>query len=35
MRLIDADALIERIKYSSYDYERVRIDTVRSNRKYF
>lgn len=28
MRLIDADALIERIKYSSYDYERVRIDTV-------
>ena len=28
MRLIDADALIERIKYSSHDYERVRIDTV-------
>ena len=28
MRLIDADALIERIEYSSYDYERVRIDTV-------
>lgn len=28
MRIIDADALIERIKYSSYDYERVRIDTV-------
>ena len=28
MRLIDADALIERIEYSSHDYERVRIDTV-------
>lgn len=28
MRLIDADALIERIKYSSYNYEKVRIDTV-------
>lgn len=28
MRLIDADALIERIKYSSHDYEKVRIDTV-------
>lgn len=28
MRLIDADALIERIGYSSHDYERVRIDTV-------
>lgn len=28
MRLIDADALIEKIKYSNYDYERVRIDTV-------
>lgn len=28
MRLIDADALIKRIKYSSHDYERVRIDTV-------
>ena len=28
MRLIDADALIERIKYSSHEYERVRIDTV-------
>lgn len=28
MRLIDADALIERIKYSNHEYERVRIDTV-------
>ena len=28
MRLIDADTLIERIKYSSHEYERVRIDTV-------
>lgn len=28
MRLIDADALIEKIKYSSHDYEKVRIDTV-------
>ena len=28
MRLIDADALIERIKYTSNEYERVRIDTV-------
>lgn len=28
MRLIDAEALIEKIKYSSHDYERVRIDTV-------
>lgn len=28
MRLIDADALIERIKYLSHEYERVRIDTV-------
>lgn len=28
MRLIDADELIENIKYSSHDYERVRIDTV-------
>ena len=28
MRIIDADALIERIKYSSYDDERVRIDAV-------
>lgn len=28
MRLIDADALIERIKYSSHEYERVRIDTI-------
>lgn len=28
MRLIDADALIERIKYSSHEYEKVRIDTV-------
>lgn len=28
MRLIDADALIERIKYSSHEYERVRIDAV-------
>lgn len=28
MRLIDADALIERIKYSSHEYERVRINTV-------
>lgn len=28
MRLIDADALIERIKYTSHDYEKVRIDTV-------
>ena len=28
MRLIDADALIERIKYSFYDNERVRIDMV-------
>lgn len=28
MRLIDADALIERIKYQSHEYERVRIDTV-------
>lgn len=28
MRLIDADALVKRIKYSSHDYERIRIDTV-------
>ena len=28
MRLIDADALIEKIKYSSHDDERVRIDAV-------
>ena len=28
MRLIDADALIEKIKYSSHEYERVRIDAV-------
>lgn len=28
MRLIDADALIERINYLSHDYERVRIDIV-------
>lgn len=28
MRLIDADALIEKIKYSSYDDEKVRIDIV-------
>lgn len=28
MRLIDADALIERIKYLSHEYKRVRIDTV-------
>lgn len=28
MRLIDADALIERIKYSFHNHERVRIDTV-------
>ena len=28
MRLIDADALIERTKYSFYDNEKVRIDTV-------
>ena len=28
MRLIDADALIEKIKYSSHDDERVRIDVV-------
>lgn len=28
MRLIDADALIERIEYSSHNYERVRIDTI-------
>lgn len=28
MRLIDADALIEKIKYSSHDDERVRIDIV-------
>lgn len=28
MRLIDADALIERIKYSFSDNERVRIDMV-------
>lgn len=28
MRLIDADALIERIKYSNHEYERVRIDTI-------
>ena len=28
MRLIDADALIEKIKHSSHEYERIRIDTV-------
>lgn len=28
MRLIDADELIENIKCSSYEYERVRIDTI-------
>lgn len=28
MRLIDSDALIKRIEYSSHEYERVRIDTV-------
>ena len=28
MRLIDADALIEKIKYSSHDDERIRIDVV-------
>lgn len=28
MRLIDADALIEKIQYSSHDDERVRIDAV-------
>lgn len=28
MRLIDADALIKRIEYSSYNYEKIRIDTV-------
>lgn len=28
MRLIDADALIEKIRHSSHDYERVRIGTV-------
>lgn len=28
MRPIDADALIERINYSFYPYERVRIDTI-------
>ena len=28
MRLIDADALIERIQYSFHNHERVRIDTV-------
>lgn len=28
MRLIDADALIKRIEYSSHDYERIRVDTV-------
>lgn len=27
-RLIDADALIEKIKYSNYDYEKIRIDAV-------
>lgn len=27
-RLIDADELIENIKCSSYEYERVRIDTI-------
>lgn len=28
MRLIDADELIENIKCSSYEYERVRMDTI-------
>ena len=28
MRLIDADALIEKIQYSNHDDERVRIDAV-------
>ena len=28
MRLIDADALIERIQYSFHNHERARIDTV-------
>lgn len=28
MRLIDADELIENIKCSSYEYERIRIDTI-------
>lgn len=28
MRLIDADVLIQKIKYLSYDYEKVRIDTI-------
>lgn len=28
MRLIDTDELIENIKCSSYEYERVRIDTI-------
>lgn len=28
MRLIDADAMIERIQYSFHNHERVRIDTV-------
>ena len=27
-RLIDADALIEKINYSSHDYERIRVDSV-------
>lgn len=28
MRLIDADALVERIKYSFHPYERVSIETI-------